>query len=369
MQMINEISQSGTIHAFNQSPLPSAGGVKRRNHFKLHPLSEIMKMNIQPNWLIESYIEKDTTGVLYGQSGSYKTFLALDWCLSIATGKSWHGHDVDNGLVVYVAGEGNHGLQKRIKAWLRHHHIDDNNNIPFMASNQRVAVRNDDELCMFRHYLDQITQSGEQIKFIVFDTLRKCFGAGDENHSKDMGEFLDHVEALRQDYETTCLIVHHTNKNKIIRGSNALESDVDFMYRLESRHKENCVLHAEKLKDSDAPHPKQFDLNSVVIGSHKGKPISSLVLESVDYQPQPENNKPQGIRGIVFDYIQENCDDPITWTDLIDDLLNSNFTHDGEQLTKLNIRTALNGLLVNRTPLLDFTKLKGQNAVRAVSEV
>lgn len=364
--MLDNNSEFINQETLNHSPLPCAGGVKRRNHFRLYRLPEIMSMNIEPNWLIEDYIEQDTTGVLYGQSGSYKTFLALDWCLSIATGQSWHGHDVNSGLVVYVAGEGNHGLQKRIKAWLRYHHIDDSTDIPFMASNQRVAIRNDDELSMFRHYLEQITDSGEKIKLIVFDTLRKCFGSGDENHSKDMGEFLDQVEALRQDFDTTCLIVHHTNKNKIIRGSNALESDIDYMYRLESKHKQNCVLHAEKLKDSDAPHPKQFDLQSVLFGNHKGKSINSLVLEPVDYQPQQESNKPQGIRGLVYDYIVDNCIEATTWTDLIADMIDSDLNHDGEQLTKASIRTALNGLQDNQTPLLDFSKLNGQNAVKAI---
>ncbi|MDJ1138749.1 AAA family ATPase [Marinicella marina] len=358
-------AQNGRNNQSNFSPLHIAGGTKKRNHFKLQFMPELLSLNIEPNWLIENFIERDTTGVLYGQSGSYKTFLALDWCLSVATGKSWHGLDVNQGLVVYVAGEGNHGVQKRVKAWLKHHGYNDGSEVPFAASNQRVAVLNTEELSVFRHQLDQIQ---EPIKLVVFDTLRKCFGRGDENHSKDMGEFLDYIENIRYDYNTTCLVVHHTNKSKVIRGSNALESDVDFVYKLESKQKLSCVLHAEKLKDSDAPLPKQFDLNNVYLGSQKGKPINSLVLEPADYNQEPETCKPQGIRGIVFDYILANCTAPMTWTDLISGLLDSNSGSDDEQLTKTNIRTALNGLKDNRTPLLDFAKLNGQNAVRAVSE-
>jgi len=359
----NIIVDNKYLNGNNQSPLQiTVGGNKKRSHFKLLSFAELMSQNIEPNWLIEDYIEQDTIGVLYGQSGSYKTFLALDWCLSIATGRSWHGHKVKQGLVVYVAGEGNHGLMKRVKAWQKVHNDDSDLSVPFIASNQRVAILNNDELSVFKH---QINQFKQPIALIVFDTLRKCFGSGDENHSKDMGQFLDHIEAIRQEYDTTCLIVHHTNKSKIIRGSNALESDVDFMYKLESKNKFSCALHAEILKDSDAPNPKQFCLMPVHIGSHKGKPINSLVLESVNYQDEPESTRPQGIRGIVFDYILTNCSKAMTWTEIIKNMLNSETITCDEKLTKSIIRTALNGLYEASIDCLDFHKLDGQNAVRS----
>jgi len=338
----------------------NASSTKRLHQLRLYNMKEILNLNIETNWLIEDYFEKETTGVLYGPSGTFKTFLALDWCLSIASGQNWHNHEVSQGLVVYVAGEGNHGLQKRIKAWIKNKKINYGSEIPFIASNQRVAILNNSELSIFKHQLNQITQP---IKLIVFDTLRKCFGNGDENHSKDMGEFLDQIETIRQNYNTTCLIVHHTNKSKVIRGSNALESDVDFVYRLESKNKLHCTLHAEKIKDSDSPSPMQFELKSILIGDNNNKTINSLVLSSIDYQSEQETNKPNGIRGVVHDYIQNNCNKAMTWSDLTRNMIDDSSLGD-YKLTKINIRTALNGLLDSNIESLDFGKLDGQNAVR-----
>ena len=42
--------------------------------------------------------------VIYGPSGEGKTFVALDWALSVATGRSWQGKQTKQGPVVYIAG-------------------------------------------------------------------------------------------------------------------------------------------------------------------------------------------------------------------------------------------------------------------------
>jgi len=42
-----------------------------------------------PKYLIEKYIEEDTTGAIFGDPGSYKSFFALDMSLCVATGTNW----------------------------------------------------------------------------------------------------------------------------------------------------------------------------------------------------------------------------------------------------------------------------------------
>ena len=41
----------------------------------------------------------------------------LDWAGCIATGKAWAGNKSKKGGVLYIAGEGQSGVGKRIKAW------------------------------------------------------------------------------------------------------------------------------------------------------------------------------------------------------------------------------------------------------------
>uniref|UniRef100_UPI0038F7B5F9 AAA family ATPase n=1 Tax=Streptomyces galilaeus TaxID=33899 RepID=UPI0038F7B5F9 len=57
--------------------------------------------NIQP-WLVKSFFSKSSFGVLYGKSGSRKSFIAIDLSCSIATGTPWQDKNVAAGAVVYV---------------------------------------------------------------------------------------------------------------------------------------------------------------------------------------------------------------------------------------------------------------------------
>ena len=70
-------------------------------------------------WLIKSIMEVGALAVLYGPSGEGKSFLALDWLLSIASGRPWMDHAVVKGPVVYVVGEGGRGVTRRVAAWLQ----------------------------------------------------------------------------------------------------------------------------------------------------------------------------------------------------------------------------------------------------------
>jgi RecA-family ATPase len=69
-----------------------------------------------PEWLIEDMVPTGAQAVLYGPSGEGKSFLALDWALSNATGRTWLGRQVKQGRVVYVIGEGGGHMQQRVQA-------------------------------------------------------------------------------------------------------------------------------------------------------------------------------------------------------------------------------------------------------------
>jgi len=67
-----------------------------------------------PEWIIKDILPTESLSVLFGESGTGKSFLALDLCLSIARGSEWHGHHVDRaGAVIYICGEGASGVKRR----------------------------------------------------------------------------------------------------------------------------------------------------------------------------------------------------------------------------------------------------------------
>jgi phage/plasmid primase-like uncharacterized protein len=68
-------------------------------------------------WVVDDYIEADSLAQVFGDPGGGKSFVAIDLACCVATGKPWHGHDVKQGSVFYIAGEGHNGLARRLKAW------------------------------------------------------------------------------------------------------------------------------------------------------------------------------------------------------------------------------------------------------------
>ena len=75
----------------------------------------------QPEPLIEGVLDAGMVTMLSGPFSTGKSFIALDWALSIASGETWMGHEVKQCRVLYVSAEGAHGQSKRVKAWKSEH--------------------------------------------------------------------------------------------------------------------------------------------------------------------------------------------------------------------------------------------------------
>ena len=64
--------------------------------------------------LVDDIIDEGAFSVMYGASGSGKSFVMMDIDFHIAMGRPWNGHDVRQGPVAYVAAEGG-----KVSHWLR----------------------------------------------------------------------------------------------------------------------------------------------------------------------------------------------------------------------------------------------------------
>jgi hypothetical protein len=166
-----------------------------------------------------------------------KTFIALDWSLSVATAvPDWMGRKVTpigSRVVIYIYAEGAKALKNRMRAWKVAHGVSSLDR--FYAVPCPLDVR--DKLNV--DALAEAIQSKvpEMPCLIVIDTLARNFGDGDENQTKDMNQFVAGCDALRTEYFPGCaiLIVHHTGKDakKGGRGNSALygATDMEFWVR------------------------------------------------------------------------------------------------------------------------------------------
>jgi RecA-family ATPase len=68
----------------------------------------------EPKWMVEGLFEQDALVMLVGPPGSFKSFLAIDWALSLACGRPWNNRATVPSRVLYALGEGKASLLKRI---------------------------------------------------------------------------------------------------------------------------------------------------------------------------------------------------------------------------------------------------------------
>ncbi|MEX0654659.1 MAG: helicase RepA family protein [Phycisphaeraceae bacterium] len=234
-----------------------------------------------PVWLLRGMLERDTFALVFGDPGTGKSFLAIDWACRVATGTPWRGHGVTAGPVVYVAGEGQQGFGRRIRAWSEHQGVSLAGAPLFVAP--AVAIP---EMPQLGELAVAIDETLAPPALIVLDTLARCFGGGDENSTQDMSRFVSACDALRRRYGCTILVVHHTghaDKSRA-RGAIALKAALDAEYRL-ADNEAGLTLTATKMKDAETPPPLGLELVSVDLPGlvdDYGNPVTSAAIEVID---------------------------------------------------------------------------------------
>jgi len=267
-----------TILSYGRSTTTKSNPPSKQRRIQLTRADQIEMR--PPDWLLRGMLERDTFALIFGDPGTGKSFLAIDWAARVATGTPWRGQAVKAGPVVYLAGEGRQGFGRRTRAWEQHHGVSLAEAPLYVGP--AVAIADPTELVDLIDAIDE----GEAPVLIVLDTLARCFGGGDENSTQDMSKFVSACDALRRRYGCTILVVHHTghaDKNRA-RGAIALKAALDAEYRL-SGNDTGLKLSATKMKDAETPNPLSLELVRVelpgVVDDY-GNPVTSAAVEVVD---------------------------------------------------------------------------------------
>ena len=189
----------------------------------------------------------DAFAVLYGQFRSYKSFIALDWALCLATGTPWCGHAVKQRDILYIAGEGVAGLKLRMAAWLQHHGID--GPIPgFRVIPLAVNLMDGKEAeRLILTVTEEYKTDGFTPKLVIVDTLHRSMPGGDENSAKDMGVVIRNTALIQRQIESALLVVHHAGKDaeRGLRGSSGLPGATDAIIRVSPNRRSRHTVSGE----------------------------------------------------------------------------------------------------------------------------
>lgn len=238
--------------------LPQQSGFKAMN------IPELLSLPSH-RWLIKGLLPANGLCLLYGNSGSGKTFITLDLCFAVALGKSWQGKRVKQSAVIYVAAEGGGGLPNRIKAYQQHHTID-LSDAPFSAITCGLSLLAGDASKVIAA-CKEADNSGLEIGLVVLDTLNRSMGGGDENSSLDMGKYLSAAAQISEETGALVLIVHHSGKDvsKGARGHSSLRAAVNC--ELEVRRDGDVrILKVSKSRDGLDGEEFAFRLETLILG-------------------------------------------------------------------------------------------------------
>ena len=78
---------------------------------------EAMRPRLGDRYLVKDMLDAGSMAVLYGESGSGETFLAVDMALKIAAGADFFGRRTRQAGVIYLAAEAGRGIENRIVAY------------------------------------------------------------------------------------------------------------------------------------------------------------------------------------------------------------------------------------------------------------
>lgn len=278
-------------------------------HSRFMSASEFLQKPTSISWLIQGRIPQNSTGQIFGPSGGGKTFNALDISLAVAAGgHTLNGCRAEQGIVLYLAGEGHDGLRRRVKAWQTYHGKSVDELSRFFLSRNTITFNAPDILAAVSEGKALATQHGSNIALIAVDTLARHL-EGDENSTRDMGEFIRAVDNLRNAFPgSVALIIHHSGHGEDTktraRGSSALKGAMDFEIMCDKG-----LLTFTKLKDGEAPPPIEFKLEPVEIGTNEtGEPVTSCIVRYGERSHKSRESSLTKTERILFE-LAKGCPD------------------------------------------------------------
>jgi len=192
--------------------------------------------------------------LIAGAKKARKTFLAYNFGIALASGGSFGGFKIYNKhrVLIFSAEGGYYPNRERIQKMCQS--IDDET---------RKSMEIFLEICFDSRIKLEDDESYEELKakikefkpnVIIIDPFVK-FHHLEENSSKDMGNILERLRCLIEDYNISIILIHHLGKdiNRSARGSSAILGEYD-----------SCITLSKEGSDDKCKHRIEFDLRHAI---------------------------------------------------------------------------------------------------------
>ncbi len=283
-----------TLPAYVEKLRDVAEPAAQRKRMQLRWLPDI-EPRLDAAWRVQGLLPQRGLAVVFGESGSGKTFATLDIALHVASGRAWASRRCRPAPVIYIAAENPASVENRIAAVRLHR--------PDLAELARLAVLPQavdlhdpsTDLPELLALLKAVRDEHEQVGMVVVDTLARAMAGGDENSAADMSRVVRACDLIAETLQTAVVLVHHAGKNseKGARGSSALRAAADVEILVESSNGGHQAR-VTKSRDGETGASFVFRLEQVRLGvDAEGEAVTSCVVaDLVEQDAAPEAARP-----------------------------------------------------------------------------
>ena len=217
--------------------------------------------------------------VLFGPSGTGKTWAAVDMSLSAATGREWGGlYQCLRTRTLYLSTEAPAVTDRRVRDWVEHYGFDLGN---LMAegwlhfSAGQLARRQAHESQSMQLDLDSPEAvaavvgyvEANEIGLVVLDTLSTA-RTGEEDDNTETNRMLREIKPLWQG--RALLLVHHPTKGdpRNMRGAGSIFNAADQVLLIRPREPQESITMAEQKKRGGIPwgHEHEWQITRTPLG-------------------------------------------------------------------------------------------------------
>lgn len=261
-----------------------------------YPILSAQAMAHRPpgEWLIKGVVPQADVVVLFGASGSGKSFVALDMAAAISRGVDWRDRKTKKGRVLIIAAEGGGGVGKRIKAYAQHHNL----KVEDLDIGVIVASPNFLQKEEIFEVVSAIRNSGG-VDLIIADTFAQVTPGANENAGEDMGLAMANAKALREATGAVVMLIHHAGKDitRGARGWSGIKAAADAEIEIIKYDTGGREIRISKMKDGDDGLQWGFKLDIVKLGVDKdGDDITSCVTVDAEVPLPPSDDERKNVK-------------------------------------------------------------------------
>ncbi|MFC1704710.1 AAA family ATPase [Nanoarchaeota archaeon] len=242
-------------------------------------------------YLVDKIIPNPSVSMLFGAPASFKSMVATQMALCIATKENFLNLktrqapvllcDLENGLIE---------IRKRLTQMVKGLALEDTN-MPLYITETQIDLRSPNHIAELVNIINK-----KKIKLVIFDTLHR-FGCYDENSSNDINELYNKVFSPLKRLGISVLFLHHSNKKGgNYRGSSDFLGNVDVAFSI-CKHGETFTIYHEKNRfgksDEQIHGEVRFKEDSIAleereepsIKEEKGKLVRDFIISILSKQP------------------------------------------------------------------------------------